>query len=422
MRRLPDIITEAFTAALLRAGSAVASFKRNYEFRKTALAEKGLRGYVFNSSGYVLIIVLLVTSLLVSVSSEFLLTAQTNINYIRKFNDRTKAWSLAHAGIDLSAFILEADMKGLAGSVLPGLNSNKAIDCYRDLWAVDFPDLPMEDGTVKIRISDEQAKINLSVLANEVVDKTPYYSVAQRLLLNMGLPMDLADTLIDWVDIDDSRFPQGAESSDYYFTLPSPYKAKNAEMESIQEMLMVKDVTPEIYYGLGSEASSRETNLVDDNRGKVDLDTSQISKYLPGAEGKVSEGGLFMKDVEVKVGKEKSRRLSDYFRVNGERSDYLSELNKININTASYRVISALTDLMTDDVVTELLLKRQAQPFNSVEEVKDMVTDETIRRNILTVKSSLFRINCTGSVGSTSITITAVYNRETKKFLYIGEQ
>ena len=61
--------------------------------------------------------------------------------------------------------------------------------------------------------------------------------------------MDYADMIKDWVDIDDSRSPYGAESSDYYLNLEYSYKAKNAAMDSIDELLMLKDMTPEIYYG-----------------------------------------------------------------------------------------------------------------------------------------------------------------------------
>ena len=68
--------------------------------------------YLTNSSGYVLIVVLLVVSLLVTMSTEFLMTAQTNINYIRKFSDRLRANMLAKAGINFSTVVLKADKMG----------------------------------------------------------------------------------------------------------------------------------------------------------------------------------------------------------------------------------------------------------------------------------------------------------------------
>src|SRR5262249_5719734 len=40
----------------------------------------------------------------------------------------------------------------------------------------------------------------------------------------------------------------GAES-DYYQGLPRPYVAKNAPMDAIEELLLIKGVTPELFYG-----------------------------------------------------------------------------------------------------------------------------------------------------------------------------
>ena len=53
---------------------------KNYKKRKILLLNSGVINYLFNSSGYVLIIVLMITALLVSVSSEFLIVAQTNVS------------------------------------------------------------------------------------------------------------------------------------------------------------------------------------------------------------------------------------------------------------------------------------------------------------------------------------------------------
>ena len=293
----------------------------------------------------------------------------------------------------------------------------------KDILAIDFPIVPLEDGYLTIDIFDENSKINLSVLANEVVDKTPYYAITQRFFMNMGFPIDIADTIIDWVDIDDSRFPYGAESSDYYLTLANPYSAKNMEMDSIDELLLIKGITPELFYGMGGGTYGLEENLVDDNKGKRVLDLKLIEEISKGEnlESLKDEISNFS-DLAIDIGKEKSRRLSDYFRVNGERADYLSELNKININTASYRVLSALTDNMTDEVVTEIISKRITNPFTSVNDVKDLIDDENVINNIISVKSYLFKIVATGNVNRTTVKITGIYYRTGKKFLYWSEE
>ena len=41
---------------------------------------------------------------------------------------------------------------------------------------------------------------------------------------------------------------QGAED-DYYMSLPEPYHCKNAHFDSVDELLLVKGVTPQLLYG-----------------------------------------------------------------------------------------------------------------------------------------------------------------------------
>ena len=102
------------------------------------------------------------------------------------------------------------------------------------------------------------------------------------------------------------------------------------------------------------------------------------------------------KPMKFRIAKEKSKKLSDYLRVNGERKDFTSELNKININTATFRVLSALTDKMTDDKAREIISRRLATPFKNVDEIKDIIDDETVRKNLLSVKSYIFKITSVG--------------------------
>jgi len=361
------------------------------------------------------------TTLLVSVTGDFLVVSHTNIGYVKKFDERLRAAFLAKSGMELANMILKADKKGISGSFLTGKTTDKNIDSYNDIWAINIPSIPIEDGTLHLSITDENSKLNLSVLATEFADEgTPYYGIAERFFINLDLPIDLAHIIRDWVDIDDSRAPYGAESSDYYQTLPLPYKSKNTAMSSIDELFMLKDFTPEIFYGLGGGNFATETNLVDNNKGDTSLDMDKTEDFIQGNTGSKSKDSNIEDDTPIKIGKEKSRKLSDYFRVYGDRN-HLKDINKININTASYRLISALTDNMTDDIVTELIRRRLQNPFRSVDEIKDLIPEETARKN-LTVKSVLFKISSTATFKNTIIRITAYYNRDLRRYLYWCEE
>lgn len=400
-------------------------FIDSYRARKARLDEKGPVRYLSESGGYVLIIVLVITTLLISVAGEFIVVAQINIGYGQKLKNRLKAGYLARSGIQIGQFVLYADIKGANAEMLTGKPTDKEVDSYNDIWAIDYPSLPIEDGTLKVQITDENSKINLSVLANEFTgdDNTKFYYFTQNFFMNMGLLPDFADIIRDWVDVDDSRMPYGAEAPDYYQRLPSPYPAKNNAMDSIDELLLLKDITPEIYYGLGggnTVAEKREQNLVDHNKGNVSLDFDKIQEMV-GSAGSREKQDDDSNRLLTAIGKEKSRELRDYFTVYGDRQDWTSEMNKININTAPFRVISALTDTMTPDIVTEVIHRRLVQPFKSVDEIKDILDDQTVLDR-LTVRSYIFKIVSTATVDDTSVTITAFYNRNLRAIYYWSEE
>ncbi len=367
-----------------------------------------------NSNGYVLIIVLIIIAAIISISTEFLILAQTNTKYLQTFTDKQKAYWIARSGVNLAIELLEADKRGSISNFLIGdIETDPNVDSYKDIWAIPLPEIPLENGSIQLFIEDENSKVNLSVLANEFVDQTPYYIITQRFFINMGLPVDLADCILDWVDIDDARSPYGAESSDYYQNLKKPYKAKNSVLDTINELLLIKGISPMIFYGLSGGNYGLESNLVDNNKGLQDVVASLTTQTKVEVSKEISL---------IKIGKEKNRALSNYFRVNGERSDYLNDINKININTASFRVLSALTDAMTDDKVTEIIRRRLQKPFKNVDEISDIITDETIRKNLLTVRSYIFKIQSVGKVGSTSFKIVAYYHRERKQIINWSEE
>ena len=375
---------------------------------------------IFSSKGgYALILVLLLTTLLISLSSNFIVETQTSIGYINKYDNRFKASCIASSGMELAKTMLDADKMGL-GQFLTGKTSDKNTDSYENIWALDFPPFPLENGTLKLEISDENSKINLNAFANEFTEQTRYYYMTQTFFTNMGLSRDFADIIHDWIDIDDSRMPYGAESGDYYMTLTPPYRAKNGPLDSIDELLMLKGMTPEIFYGLGGGNSEIEKNLVTHNKGDISIDAQRLSGLLSGEKPETVE-----KRTDIKIGKERNRAFADYFRVHGDSSDFLHDYNKININTATYRVISALTENMTDDKVTEIIRRRIIKPFSAVNEIKDIVQNDDefeILRKYITVRSFIFRIKATANVGSAETRITAYYNRDNKKLLYWCEE
>ncbi len=105
----------------------------------------------------------------------------------------------------------------------------------------------LDGGTYEQRFGaiDEGGKINInSMMALDSTGNMLYNALMQ--LPNMSA--DIADAIVDWVDADDVPRASGAESSEYQ-SRPNPYKARNGPLNSLDELLLVKGVTPELLYG-----------------------------------------------------------------------------------------------------------------------------------------------------------------------------
>ena len=145
---------------------------------------------------------------------------------------------------------------------------------------------------------------------------------------------------------------------------------------------------------------------------------------FPKISSKISKfDSSFEESVEKKFGREKNRRLDNYLRVHGNRDDFTSEVNRININTAPFRVLMALTSSITEENVEDIIRSRQLQPFKAVSEINSFLGEEHNLGNLLTVKSQIFKITVTATLEHGFSRHIIYFDRVNKKILaYTKEQ
>lgn len=108
----------------------------------------------------------------------------------------------------------------------------------------DGADRARRDGPlVRFGVRAEGGKIDL----NHWFLRDPA-ALAETLLLLPGATEDLVDAVLDWLDSDDQRRPHGAESDDYS-NRPPTVRCRNGPIDSLDELLAVRGMTPEILFG-----------------------------------------------------------------------------------------------------------------------------------------------------------------------------
>lgn len=100
---------------------------------------------------------------------------------------------------------------------------------------------------IRYGLEDESTKFNLRWL---IQTETQMPGYGRTLLLRLpGMTEEIADALLDYLDEDDEVRDYGAES-EYYEGLDPPYYPRNGMPDSLDELLLVRGITPALLYGL----------------------------------------------------------------------------------------------------------------------------------------------------------------------------
>jgi general secretion pathway protein K len=195
-----------------------------------------------NKSGIALFLVLWVLVLLSVIVGEFCHAMRTEVNITRNFKEMTESYYIAEAGLNRAVMEL---IKNGGKPFITSVEDQDAEANDKIRWRVNFeiPPISYAGGQFEIQIQNEYGKINLNR-----ADRALLRVMLGRFDLEDTEKDVIVDSILDWRDEDDLHRINGAEK-DYYLSLPNPYQCKNGDFDSIKELLLVRGVTSEIYYG-----------------------------------------------------------------------------------------------------------------------------------------------------------------------------
>jgi general secretion pathway protein K len=192
--------------------------------------------------GFALIAVLLVLAVVGVIGAEFAYSMRLEATSVRTYKETLIASHLAEAAV-------EQAVREIAGDVaFAATDADGTLTFYtRDriaLKRLPRTSVPLGGGQFTYRLTDEEARLNLNAATPERVD---------RLLQALGIDKierdNINDSLQDWRDANEEHRLNGAESEDTYLQRPLPYRSKNANLDSITELLQIKGVTPALFQG-----------------------------------------------------------------------------------------------------------------------------------------------------------------------------
>jgi general secretion pathway protein K len=218
-----------------------------------------------DARGFALLAVLLVLGILGVLGAEFAYSMRLEATAVRGYKDGIIAGYLAEAAV------AQASKEIVADWAIVTADEDGELSFYtRDRVLIPRAvrrDAPLGAGFFTYRLRDEESLLNLNTSQPGRIE-----ALLQALGLQKNARDAIVDSIQDWRDPNDEHRLSGAESDDYYLKLPVPYRARNANLDSTFELLQIKGITPELFYGAGGQPGLRDVVTVR-SVGQININT-----------------------------------------------------------------------------------------------------------------------------------------------------
>lgn len=209
-----------------------------------------------HAKGSILILSLWVLSFLTIFAVQIGLQIRQRIMLVSRMEERSQLRLIADAGIKKGIALLRqgfmSDGARYTSEMKIALHNNR--DLFKDIrvGAGSFSVLygPQEEekelsSSTSYGLVDEERKININA-----ADAATLTRLMQRVLGGQDqTASEIAEAIVDWRE-PGIRQPQGFYSDAYYSNLQFPYQPKDGYFELIDELLLLKGISPEVFYQL----------------------------------------------------------------------------------------------------------------------------------------------------------------------------
>lgn len=227
-----------------------------------------------NHDGIILIIVLWVLTILMAIVLSFSVMTRSETYASLSFREEMDKKFLAEAGLERGIMEL---------FYMHRYRTHPMLEEDKKVWRTDgtIYKIPFSSGWFTVRIFDESGKININTL-NDLSA-----IILKNLMISSGVLDEeasaIVDSILDWQDADDLKRLNGAES-DYYMSLATPYKAKNAKFDTLEELLLVKGITSDILYGGNGKKGIIDFLTIHSNSNVVNIISAprEVLMAIPG--------------------------------------------------------------------------------------------------------------------------------------------
>ncbi len=341
-----------------------------------------LTGKKEERSGIALIIVMIVIVVLGILAGGFAYSMKVETKLAANSGSDGDLELLGRSGVELARYVLGQQL---------GIPQEGAYDALTQKWAggpggtnddiladIDLDHNELGQGSFSVKIKDLERKFNINFANEEMLHQALQLVGADAASLST-----VTDSIMDWIDRDNDARISGAETEDYLRLVPGhPYRAKNGPIDDISELLLVKGMTKELYWGFSA------------NPGAPAADTSMASSMGLSSGSPV---GLYDLFTSMSAG-------------------------PVNVNTASAEVLQLIPGL-DPGMAQAIISERSNLPFDNIGLLASVpgMSPDVVRAvsGRLGVRSVNFEVEVTARIGRAERKYVALIHRNNRQDLPI---
>ncbi len=243
-------------------------------------------------AGVALIIVMICITVLSILAAGFAYSMKVETKLAMNANSESELNSLGRSGVELARWVL-AQQATIAQEPFDALNQQWAggpgslMTSNSPLTGVSLNNIQLGGGHFSVKITDLERKVNINLADQAMLEKA-----FQLIGVDPSESSGIAASILDWIDPDSIEHINGTES-DYYVNLDPSYQAKNGPIDDLSELLLVRGVTPDIYWGGVATnhlpaAFQKKTGFQQPGGGVLAYDVGLVNLFTPLSSGQIN--------------------------------------------------------------------------------------------------------------------------------------
>ncbi|MCL7487660.1 MAG: type II secretion system minor pseudopilin GspK [Desulfobulbaceae bacterium] len=211
-----------------------------------------------NQKGMALVLTLMAVSFMVAITVQVATSVNWQMQGAGNLRDSVQLDAMNRSGLSLVRAALHADLQ-------EDVKKNQLFDSSHDSWnkmgSEDAPDL-FGNEKLHVSVTDLSGLLQVNALVPDEKDQEKFNTMQdkQREIWRRFLDPEkfavadsdeageIIDAIIDWIDENDLVRDHGAESG-YYLSLSPSYKPRNAPFSYPEELLLIRGMTKDLFYG-----------------------------------------------------------------------------------------------------------------------------------------------------------------------------